>query len=85
MNKEMCIKVGKWNNTKIVNRSFENDPKFKYLGKALTNGSCMRWEIKSLLNSGNASYQSFVLSLLRKHVKIKVHKYNTVVQVGLST
>jgi len=30
------------------------------------------------LNSGNASYQSFVLPLLCKHVKIRVHKYNIV-------
>jgi hypothetical protein len=47
----------------IVNRSFADVAKFKHLGTILTDQNWMNKEIKSRLNSGNASYhsiQSFV-------------------------
>jgi hypothetical protein len=47
-------KAGQKYSIKIVNRSFENVAKFKYLGATLTDQNCMHKEIKSRLNSGNA-------------------------------
>jgi hypothetical protein len=51
-------KVGQKRSMKIANRSFEDVPKFKYLGTTLTDENCMHEEIKSRLNSGNACYHS---------------------------
>jgi hypothetical protein len=48
---------------KIVNRSFDDVRKFKYLGTTLTDQNYMHEEIKSRLSSGNACYHS-VQSLL---------------------
>jgi hypothetical protein len=48
---------------KIVTRSFEDVAKFKCFRTAVTDGNYMHKEIKSRMNSGNASYhsiQSFV-------------------------
>jgi hypothetical protein len=40
---------------KIDNRFFENVAQFKYLGTIVTNRNLIHEEIKSRLNSGNAS------------------------------
>jgi hypothetical protein len=56
-------KIGQKHSVKVVNRSFENVTKFKYLGKTLTDKKCTHEEIKSRLNSGNTCYysiQSFI-------------------------
>jgi hypothetical protein len=46
------------NNNNIINRSFENVAQFKYLVTTVTNRNLVQEEIKSGLNSGNASYHS---------------------------
>jgi hypothetical protein len=73
-----CQKAGQKHSIKTANRSFECVAKFKYLGTTLTDQKCMHEEIKSRLNSGNASYhlvQSLLSShLLSRNVKIKVYK-----------
>jgi hypothetical protein len=52
--------------------------KFKYLGTAVTNQNYVHEEIKSRLNSGNASYHTVLklLSsrLLSKNLNIKIYK-----------
>jgi hypothetical protein len=46
---------GQNQNIRIANESFENVARFRYLGTTLTNQNDMHDEIKSRLNSGNAS------------------------------
>jgi hypothetical protein len=63
---------------KVVNRSFEDVAKFKYLEATLIDQNCMNEEINSRLNSGNACYHS-VQSLLSSHllsrnVNVKIYK-----------
>jgi hypothetical protein len=60
-------KIGQKHSMKIVNRSFEDMAKFRYLGTTLTDQNCMHKEIKSRLNTGNACYYS-VQSLLSSHL-----------------
>jgi hypothetical protein len=71
-------KTGQKHSIKIVNRSFEDVAKFKYLGTTLSDKNCMHEEIKSRLNSGNACYQSvhclFSSHLLSKNVNVKIYK-----------
>jgi hypothetical protein len=69
--------AGKNHNIKIVNRSFENVAKFRFLGTTGTNQNLAIEEIKSKLKSGNACYHSVqnLLSsrLLPENVKIKIY------------
>jgi hypothetical protein len=71
-------KVGQKHSIKIVNGSFEDVAKLKYLGETLTDESYMHEEIKSRLNSGNAcchSVQSLLSSrLLSRSIKIRIFK-----------
>jgi hypothetical protein len=60
-------KIGQKHSIKIMNRSFEDVARFKYLGTTLTDQNCMHEEIKSRLNSVNACYNS-VQSLLCSHL-----------------
>jgi hypothetical protein len=52
-------KIGQIYSIKIANRSFEHVAEFKYLGATWTDQNCMHKQIKTRLNSGNASYHSF--------------------------
>jgi hypothetical protein len=73
-----CQKAGQRQSIKIGNRSFEGMAKFKYLGRTLTDQSCIHEEIKSRINSGNACYHSVhsLLSsrLLSRNVKVKIYR-----------
>jgi hypothetical protein len=81
-----CQKAGHRHGIQVVNRSFEDVAKLKYLGRTLTDHNCMRKEIKGRLNSGNAYYhlvQSVLPScLLSRNVKVKIFK-TTVLPVVL--
>jgi hypothetical protein len=69
-------KSGQTHSIEIVNRSFEDVAKFKYLVTTLTDQKCMNEEIKSRLNSGNACYHSvqrpLSSHLLSRKVKVKI-------------
>jgi hypothetical protein len=71
-------KMGQKHSIKIVNRSFEDVAKFKYLRTTLTDENCMHEEKKSRPNLGNACY-SLVQCLLASHLlsrilKVKIYK-----------
>jgi hypothetical protein len=78
MSVSCCQKAGQRQSIKIVNRSSEDVAQLKYLGTTLTDQNCMHKQIKSRINSGNASYHSVqsILSfrLLYKNVKVKIYK-----------
>jgi hypothetical protein len=70
--------AGQSNYIRVANKSFERVAKCKYLGSTLTDQNCIRKEIRSRLNSGNACYhavQNLLSSrLLSRNVKIKIYK-----------
>jgi hypothetical protein len=70
--------VGQNRDIKIVKRSFQNVSQFKYLGMTVINQNLIQEEIKRILNSGNACYNSVqkLLSswLLLKNLKIRIYK-----------
>jgi hypothetical protein len=71
-------KAGERHSIKIANRSFEVMAKFEHLGTIPTDENCMREEIKSRLNWGNACYHSVqcLLSsrLLSRNWNVKICK-----------
>jgi hypothetical protein len=71
-------KFGQKHRIKIVNRSFEDVAKFRYLGTTLTDQNNMHEEIKSRPSSGNACYRSVhslpSSRLLSTNLKVKIHK-----------
>jgi hypothetical protein len=50
--------VGQSNYIRVANKSFEKVAKFKYLGSTLMDQNCIREEIRSRRNSGNACYHA---------------------------
>ncbi|KAJ4433926.1 hypothetical protein ANN_16241 [Periplaneta americana] len=78
-------------NIKIVNLSFDEVEKFKYLGATVTNINDTREEIKHRINMGNACYYSveklLSSSLLSKNLKVRIYKtvILPVVQYGCET
>jgi hypothetical protein len=70
-------KAGQKHGIKIENRSTESVEKFKYLGTTLTDQNCIKKEIKSRINSGNACYysvQSLLSSrLLSRNTRVKIY------------
>jgi sorting nexin-29 len=71
-------KIGQKHSIRIVNRSFEDVAKFKYLRRTLTDQNHIHDEINSRLNSGNGYYHSIrsLLSsrLLSRNLKVKIYK-----------
>jgi hypothetical protein len=66
---------GQNQNIRIANESFENVATFKCLGTKLTNQNDIHDEIKSRLNSGNASYYLVQNLLSSRLISKKYIKY----------
>jgi hypothetical protein len=70
--------AGKSNYIRVANKFFEKMAEFKYLGATSTDQNCIHKEIRSRLNSVNASYhavQNLLSSrILSRNVKIKIYE-----------
>ena len=68
--------AGRSQNMKIKNGSFEKVEELKYMGKPLTNRNSIQNEIKSRLNSANASIiplKNLYSNLLSKNLNIEIY------------
>jgi len=68
--------AGRSQNMKIINGSFEKVEELKYMGNPLTNRNSIQDEIKSRLNSANASIiplKNLYSNLLSKNLNIKIY------------
>jgi hypothetical protein len=75
--------AGQNHDIKLGNRCFENVAQFRYLGTTITNQNLIQKEIKRILNSGNACYNSvqnlfFFSSAVYKHKNQNIQHYNFV-------
>jgi hypothetical protein len=70
--------LGRNQDIKIANTSFENVSQFKYLGTTVTNQNLIQEEINRTLNSANVCYHSVQnlpsSRLQSKNVKIRIYK-----------
>jgi hypothetical protein len=70
--------AGKNYNTKVGNKSFESEAKFKYLRASHTNQNCINKDRKTRLNSRNALHPSvhslFPSCLLSQNMEIKIYR-----------
>jgi len=76
----LCSACGQSHNEKMVNKSFENEEQFEYLGTTLLDKIFIHEEIKSKLKSENVCCHSVQnlqsSSLLTKNIKIKIYRVN---------
>jgi hypothetical protein len=64
-------KAGQSHSTKNVNKPFENDAKFKYLGMIVENQRCIHEEVRSILNQGSTCTIQFRVFSLPVYLKRK--------------